>query len=974
MADLTIHELQNEATTPAADDYAMLDGATAGTRKITPANLATWIHNKWAAFVNALTAKTSFASGDKLPVVNGTTATAMEASKLLELTAQNALAGNVAPEFDESGNTTYKAGVPVSRKGKTYIFKVAHSGVWSDSDVLQKDSTEFYKSNQCKVSDASLFVASKDNVGVAVDIFPHNRNIWEQGSFDNSGHETETDTRLRTNDYIAMPKRRFASSADFVQKLIVNVNTPNVQIDVLGFKADGTYRIHSGYLTGTNNVVDFSSESGAITKIRLLLQTDISISSRAENVIETEGIDISVIPYDNFVEYQDRMDDSTRNYILGNSEDLISKNPLFWVQGGEGSGGSVRTYANSRIGLWYVPIVDTRTIDFVFDNSGHDCSVFFYDASKTRVLAVNSGGWITESFSVKPPINTKYMTVIVRNHDNSAISTVDAGSIGISCSYTDKVVNNQRLFDCVLANVGFKQDFFPHSTALWEQGSINSGTGAETTSTQRLRTGYIDLPKKIGTTVDDFETLFTVSINASGILAGFYFYDANNSFLGFRELSASGSIDLSAYYGRAAKCRFWLNTNTEASRDENPHEVENIDISIIPSASSKSEQSVINGYLIDDYLMNQDDLMVRQPSLWVQGGEGSGGSVRTYANSRIGLWYVPIRNKTIKFEVASGSLYSIEAFFYNAAKSVVGSLSNNWVNQTTTYTPSAATKYMTVIVRKNDNSSITPSDIADVTIKAYYDNSVANGNVKTRLKLCTFNLGHFDYGNSNGIPAETLSAKLAKWKEFIAENNCDIIGLQECYRNVDKAGAITSMSLFEPVYPNDCGETDWTRLKTQFAISNYEEITFSTGRGYSIKCDMDVNGKTIKVYNVHLTPGQSEEAAAKRASEITELIAELANQSSFICFGDFNVRPLTEFAPFIAAGFKIANGGYLPAVYTVTSDSSSWATWPDSTGYTVDYSDNIVVSSDITIKHACGLNTYADLTSDHIPILAEVVV
>lgn len=824
------------------------------------------------------------------------------------------------------------------------------------------------------LSDNSLFFSVKKNNGVPVDVFPHETSAWEQGSFNASGAEVSTTKRLRTIDYVAMPKRRFATRGDCVQKIVVDVNTPNVAVEIYGYSENGTFKAESGYVSGNNNVIDFSAKYGEIVKFKILVKTDVDNDGRDEELYELNALDISVTPYEEFVETQMSFDDFARDFSLGNAKDLLVKNGMFWVQGGESSTGTVRTFANSRIGLWYVPIVDARTIDFEFDNSGHDCSVFFYDASKTRVLAVNSGGWITESFSVKPPINTKYMTVIVRNHDNSAISTADAGDIGISCSYTDKVVNDQRLFDYVLANVGFKQDFFPHSTALWEQGSLNGGTGAEITSTQRLRTDYIALPKKTGTTVDDFETLFTVNINASGILAGFYFYDANDSFLGVRELSASGSIDLSAYCGRAAKCRFWLNTNTGASLDENPHEVENIDISIVPSASAKSEQSTINGYLIDDFLKNQDDLMVRQPSLWVQGGESSGGTVRTFADSRIGLWYVPIRSKIIKFEVASGSSYSIEAFFYDAAKNVVGSLSNNWVDQTTTYTPSTTTKYMTVIVRKNDNSTIDPSDIANVTIKAYYDNSSVSGNVKTRLKLCTFNLGHFDYGTANGIPAETLSAKLAKWKEFVAENNCDIIGLQECYRNVDKAGAITSMSLFEPVYPNDCGEIDWTRLKTQFAISNYEEITFSSGRGLSIKCDMDINGKTVKVYNVHLTPGQSEEALTKRASEITELIAELANQSSFICFGDFNARALTEFDPFVSAGFKIANGGYLPAVYSVTSNSSSWATWPDPTGYTVDYSDNIIVSSDIIIKHSWGLNTYSDLTSDHIPILADVVV
>ena len=53
----------------------------------------------------------------------------------LTLISQNALAGNVADEFDETGATTYKSGKAIVRGGKTYVFKVDHSGVWSDADV-----------------------------------------------------------------------------------------------------------------------------------------------------------------------------------------------------------------------------------------------------------------------------------------------------------------------------------------------------------------------------------------------------------------------------------------------------------------------------------------------------------------------------------------------------------------------------------------------------------------------------------------------------------------------------------------------------------------------------------------------------------------------------------------------------------------------------------------------------------------------
>ena len=79
-----------DSVNPSANDKAVLNSGNAGPKSSVFSSIAAFVLNAWAAFVNALTAKTSFASGDKIPIVNGSTATAMEASKLLELAAQNA--------------------------------------------------------------------------------------------------------------------------------------------------------------------------------------------------------------------------------------------------------------------------------------------------------------------------------------------------------------------------------------------------------------------------------------------------------------------------------------------------------------------------------------------------------------------------------------------------------------------------------------------------------------------------------------------------------------------------------------------------------------------------------------------------------------------------------------------------------------------------------------------------------------------
>jgi hypothetical protein len=160
MADKQLWQVTPVATDVKNDDGVIIGGQTAGTRYAPLTLIASFVHNLWAAFVHACTAITSFASGDTFSVSNPTDGTRkMSKDTLLQLTAQNALAGNVAPAFDESGATTYEEGTPVVRGGKTYIFKVDHSGVWNDADVYIYDETVR------KLIDVTDKVFGKDDYG-----------------------------------------------------------------------------------------------------------------------------------------------------------------------------------------------------------------------------------------------------------------------------------------------------------------------------------------------------------------------------------------------------------------------------------------------------------------------------------------------------------------------------------------------------------------------------------------------------------------------------------------------------------------------------------------------------------------------------------------------------------------------------------------------------------------------------------------
>ena len=76
---------------------------------------------------------TSFDSNDVLPIGNGTLGDGkMSEDTLLELTAQNALAGNVAPAFVPN-ETNAVAGMPYMYGGQLYFAKEDYSGAWDAS-------------------------------------------------------------------------------------------------------------------------------------------------------------------------------------------------------------------------------------------------------------------------------------------------------------------------------------------------------------------------------------------------------------------------------------------------------------------------------------------------------------------------------------------------------------------------------------------------------------------------------------------------------------------------------------------------------------------------------------------------------------------------------------------------------------------------------------------------------------------------
>lgn len=99
------------------------------------------------------TSITAFRTGDVIPVDGPDGTAKMTKDDLLKETAQNALAGNLAPTFDptRTEENAYKAGESVIYEGETYVADVEHYGPWNAAHFSRTSGeTLFAKSSDVK--------------------------------------------------------------------------------------------------------------------------------------------------------------------------------------------------------------------------------------------------------------------------------------------------------------------------------------------------------------------------------------------------------------------------------------------------------------------------------------------------------------------------------------------------------------------------------------------------------------------------------------------------------------------------------------------------------------------------------------------------------------------------------------------------------------------------------------------------------
>lgn len=354
----------------------------------------------------------------------------------------------------------------------------------------------------------------------------------------------------------------------------------------------------------------------------------------------------------------------------------------------------------------------------------------------------------------------------------------------------------------------------------------------------------------------------------------------------------------------------------------------------------------------------------------------------TFGTNDNGVTGYPKRAISAAYNVgANGSTVSVKTLPSNLKYEVHGYNNDNfgsntnysvgWIESAGTVTKTAK-PYTRILFGSKNNADLTESDFEGLELQIesgqtktdYIPHTTAvdyvareQKNSLVHLKVCSFNVGMYT-GGVNRDWQTSDNAGIEIMKQFFAKENCDLIGIDEERPTI--GDSTENALIYDYLYPYvvDRGTLGGMGLKSRYAISNSGIGTLPTsGRGYAYGT-ITINNREIWIACVHLSP-----YADERPTDITELLAILAEHESFIVMGDFNagnndaMPSLSEYSAYLQAGYKISNGGYLGGFATCDGK----------------YLDNIITSSDIIIANTY-VGTITNNPSDHEPLISELVI
>lgn len=242
--------------------------------------------------------------------------------------------------------------------------------------------------------------------------------------------------------------------------------------------------------------------------------------------------------------------------------------------------------------------------------------------------------------------------------------------------------------------------------------------------------------------------------------------------------------------------------------------------------------------------------------------------------------------------------------------------------------------------------------------------SQTEGGHPLRLKIGTYNIGHFNEGKLGGYQLDDVQIELQRWRNWVGEQALDILVLNEWNEAFDKNGKINAQQeILNPVYKNvywgAANKWIYNGIATNYKLENIRQVNWA-GEYYAVLGDLKIGEKVITIMSTHI-PWQKE----WHMQAIEDMIKEMKKYEYLICMGDMNAMDATQLK-FVEEGFNMANGGYQG--FFITAPMNAKKGRKDGL-----HIDNIITSKNIKIL---GVEVPENsLTArDHFPITADIII
>ena len=367
---------------------------------------------------------------------------------------------------------------------------------------------------------------------------------------------------------------------------------------------------------------------------------------------------------------------------------------------------------------------------------------------------------------------------------------------------------------------------------------------------------------------------------------------------------------------------------------------------------------------------------LNRPDLWSQGAIVATTGKNTSSTSRIRTSLISGSYLIDNVTTIRTTLGGVQVFAYNTADSnqYVGTFNGTDYDTRAKVLTNLSTallnpdyNYRFVLLRTDlvftpeDWDTVVFDSVLSDTIAAHDSRISALEGAAGTVRIATFNVGKWYNGSSKGCPTDKVAERLLAWHRFMGDNAIEIMMAQEFRDYFDVDDTIDAYSgLINENFPLLYSTGDEDRLVAARPVTGFAKTALAGSPSGAWEFDVVINSKSVHFIQTHLS---TEEALdGNRATSIQALVSRMANYEYCVVAGDFNIRDLTEWQPFVDAGYKLANNGFFGPMTTLISGSA---------GYTNRCIDNIIVSANIKIRNAFVPEV---VLSDHAPLVTDIYV